>query len=521
MRGAGRPAVPPASAVTPAAAPQSQSKQRSNLVLPRSPLVGRDHEAAAIQSLLLQDAIALLTLTGPSGIGKTRLALHVAANLLDHFVDGVYFVALAPLRDPEQVCAAIAQTLGVQEPSGRPLVDSLYRYLRDKQLLLVTDNFEQVLPAAPHIGGLLCRCRGVKVLATSRTKLHLYGEHEYPVPPLALPHFSSPDNLEQPELADLRPKLELEALAAVPAVALFVQRAVEVEPDFALTAANAAAVAAICIWVEGIPLAIELAAAKLTLFSPPALLARLKQRLTLLTGGPADMPARQRTLRDEIAWIYELLAQPEQLLFRRLAIFSGGFTLRAAQAVGDPEGDLGIIVLDGVATLLDQNLLKRSDRRDGEPRFGMLETVREFGLEQLAVHGETDAAQRQHAFYFVHLAKSIGPSLVHKAFLRHAQQDYAGGQSLLDEAKAIFEEVGAAWEVADVLPRPAAKPAGLTAREIEVLRLFVEGLTYAEIADRLVVSRRTVNAHVTSIYGKLDVNNRTAAARVAAKYRLI
>ena len=384
----------------------------NNLVLPRSPLVGREHAAAAVQTLLLQDTVALLTLTGPGGIGKTRLALQVATNLLDHFVDGVYFTSLAPIRDPQQVCAAIAQTLGVQEAAGPPLVDTLQDYLRDKQLLLVADNFEQVLPAASLIAELLRHCRGLKVLATSRTQLHLYGEHEYSVPPLALPHFSSADSPERPKLADLRPQLDLQALAAVAAVALFAQRAVEVEPDFALTAANAATVAAICIAVEGIPLAIELAAAKLKVLSPSALLARLKQRLALLTGGPRDMPARQRTLRDEIAWSYELLSQPEQMLFRRLASFSGGFTLRAAQAVGDPEGDLGIAVLDGVAGLLDQNLLKRSHQPDGEPRFGMLETIREFGLEQLAARGETDAAQHRHALYYLKLAESIGPSFV-------------------------------------------------------------------------------------------------------------
>ncbi len=178
----------------------------NNLVLPRSPLVGREHDAAAVQTLLLQDTVALLTLTGPGGIGKTRLALQVAANLLDHFIDGVYFVSLAPIRDPQQVCAAIAQTLGVQEAAGRPLVDSLHDYLRDKQLLLVTDNFEQVLAAAPLIAELLRHCRGLKVLATSRTQLHLYGEHEYSVPPLALPHLSPAGSLERPKLADLRPQ---------------------------------------------------------------------------------------------------------------------------------------------------------------------------------------------------------------------------------------------------------------------------------------------------------------------------
>ena len=199
--------VQPHADPVPAVAFQSQRDQRNNLILPRSPLVGREHEVAAVQTLLLQDTVALLTLTGPGGIGKTRLALQVAASLLDHFVDGVYFVSLAPIRDSEQVCAAISQTLGVQEAAGRPLADSLQDYLRDKRLLLVTDNFEQVLPAASLIAELLRHCRLLKVLATSRTKLHLYGEHEYSVPPLALPHFSVGGIIDQPKLADPWPKL--------------------------------------------------------------------------------------------------------------------------------------------------------------------------------------------------------------------------------------------------------------------------------------------------------------------------
>jgi predicted ATPase/DNA-binding NarL/FixJ family response regulator len=789
--------------------------RRSNLVLPRSPLVGRQNELAAVQSLLLRDAVALVTLTGPGGIGKTRLALQVGANLLDHFVDGVYFVSLAPIRDPDLVAAAIAHTLGVTESAGMRLQESLHGYLRERQLLLVLDNFEQLLGAASLVAELLLHCRRIKVLATSRIWLHLYDEHVYSVPPLALPPLEIA-SADPSKPASTWSDIEVAALATTAAVALFAQRAVEVDPAFVLSTANIMAVSAICIDLEGMPLALELAAAKLRLFSPPALLARLKQRLSLLTDGPHDVPERQRTLRNEIAWSYDLLAFAEQALFRRLAIFAGGFTLEAAQSVGDAEGDLGIDVLDGVTALLDHSLLKRLDQRDDEPRFGMLETIREYGLEQLAVNGETIAFQRWHAFYFARLAEAIAPSfapsdqsvgldrllaeqanlqavlawchdtesvdtaarlalamtefwmitgqwiegrrwleailartsvmegaevraplLVNTAamaimqgdyavarqwlaeglplasahgmrncvahantalgWMAHAQgdsdlalthlgealaihreadnkvhiastlvhlagvlgdlHDYTGAESLYAEGLIIFQALGIEWEVADVLhylgkvalrqdeyrrawalfreslaswltigtlhwkgipeclngmaeicgrtqhftaaarllgateslreylgiaahqdnaaaysiatfdnqadqlafttastegraftPRqaveyalaltdplkstpshtlpqakvaPGASGAGLTAREIEVLYLLVQGLTYAEIGNRLFVTRRTVNGHVTSIYSKLGVNNRTAAARCAAAHGIL
>jgi predicted ATPase/DNA-binding CsgD family transcriptional regulator len=374
----------------------------TNLAPPRSPLIGREYELAAVQQLLLQEQVGLLTLTGPGGIGKTRLALQVAAHLLDHFVDGVYFVALAPISDPDLVSAAIAQSLGVREAAGRSLQGSLHDYLRDKQLLLVLDNFEQVVAAAPLVGTLLTECRWLKALVTSRARLHLYGEHEFPVPPLALPTIKGLSSMEIDTVT---------SLAQYAAVTLFVQRARAVKPDFVLTFDNAPAVAQICIALDGLPLAIELAAARLKLFSPSALLARLNQRLTLLTGGPHDLPARQRTLRDEIAWGYDLLTASEQALFRRLAVFVGGFALEAAQAVGDADGDLGITVLDGVGALVDHNLLKRVEQSDGEPRFGMLETIRAYGLEQLEANGEGEAVRHDYVFFFLALAEATAPAL--------------------------------------------------------------------------------------------------------------
>jgi predicted ATPase/DNA-binding CsgD family transcriptional regulator len=402
----------------------SISLRHNNLALPRSPLIGRDHEVATIQHLLLQEQVGLLTLTGPGGIGKTRLALQVAANVLDHFVDGVYLVSLAPISDPDLVASAIAQTVGVWEAPGRAMQESLQEYLRDKQLLLVLDNFEQILPAAPLVSALLTACRRLKVLVTSRASLHLYGEQEFPVAPLALPildfgltildshaRIVEQSKIANPKLVVEPSKIEVNALSQFAAIDLFCQRARAVKPDFALTPENAAAVAQICIGLDGLPLALELAAARIKLFSPAALLARLDQRLTLLTSGSHDLPTRQRTLREEIAWSYDLLSGDEQKLFRRLAVFVGGFTLEAAQAVGDAPGDLTINVLEGVAALLDHNLLKPLEQTDGEARFTMLATIREYGLEQLNASGEAEMICGNHAHFFMALAEAIEPRL--------------------------------------------------------------------------------------------------------------
>ena len=368
----------------------------SNLLLPRSLLIGRDHEVTAVQQLLLQEEVGLLTLTGPGGIGKTRLAIQVAAYLIDHFVDGVYFVSLAPIRDTTLVIPEIAQTLGLREAGGRPLPESLQDYLQPRRLLLVLDNFEQVAAAAPLLATLLTRCRLLKLLVTSRSRLNLYGEYEFPVPPLALPGANHP----------AAGSMELVAgMARCAAIELFVQRAVAAKPDFALTAANAADVAEICTALDGLPLAIELASAKVKLFPPAALVLMLQQRLTLLTGGAHDLPERQRTLRDEIAWSYDLLAPPEQALFRHLAVFVGGFTLAAAQAVANAAGDLTVAVLDAVIALVDKHLLRHEQGPDGELRFGMFETIREYGLDQLAASGELKMLQQYHAAYYLALAE--------------------------------------------------------------------------------------------------------------------
>ncbi|HSH81589.1 MAG TPA: adenylate/guanylate cyclase domain-containing protein [Herpetosiphonaceae bacterium] len=362
----------------------------NNLPLQPTPFLGRERELAALGTLLRTPSIRLLTVTGPGGTGKTRLALQAAADALDHFADGVWFVNLAPIGDPMLVVSTIAHVLVVHETGQQSLVDLLKHHLRDKALLLLLDNFEQVLGAAPAVADLLGVAPRLTVLVTSRAPLRLRGEHEYSVPPFAVP-----DPRHLPALA---------ALTQYDAVRLFIARAQEVRADFAVTNANAPAVAEICVRLDGLPLAIELAAARVRLFSPPALLARLGSRLTLLTGGARDQPARHQTLRGAIDWSYSLLQSDEQILFARLAVFLGGRTFEAIEAVCNPEG--GLDVLAGVESLVEKSLLRQEEGPGGEPRLVMLETIHEYARERLELSGEVENLRQRHAAYFLQMAEA-------------------------------------------------------------------------------------------------------------------
>ena len=384
--------------------PRTLDRHRHNLLVQPTPLVGREAEIAAVCALLRRDGVRLVTLTGPGGAGKTRLAQQVAAELLDDFPDGVWFINLAPLTNSTLVPRSIAQVLGVKEAGDRPVVQALVEALTDREVLLILDNFEQVVDAAPAVAELLAACPRLAVLVTSRTVLRLAAERAYPVPPLALPdsgHLPAP-----------------EQLGGYEAVRLFLERAQAAKPDFRLTEANAPAMAEICRQLDGLPLAIELAAARVRLFPPPALLARLGRRLELLTGGAQDLPTRQQTLRSTIDWSHDLLDPDERALFARLAVFVGGCTLEAVGAVcganaGPCETSPGVIsaVLDGVESLVSKNLLRQWEGIDSEPRLGMLETIREYAAERLEQSGEAEDLRQRHAEYYLGLVEArVAPS---------------------------------------------------------------------------------------------------------------
>ena len=374
---------------------------QNNLPVQPTPFIGREREVVAARDLLQHPETQLLTLTGAGGVGKTRLGLQVAADSLRAFPDGTFVVELGPVTAADLVIPSIAKTVSVPEASGRSILDGLKEYLRDRQLLLVLDNFEHVLAAGAQVADLLSACPRVKALVTSREALHLRGERQLAVPPLALPDRSRVEPLDR--------------LTGYEAIRLFVQRAQAVKSSFAIADGNAYAIAEICHRLDGLPLAIELAAARVNVLSPQALLARLEHRLAVLTSGPRDVPARQQTLRQTIAWSYDLLTPGEQVLFRRLAVFAGGCTLAAAEAVaggGEPDPSFDVAnVVNGMASLVDKSLL-RQEEEDGESRFRMLETIREYALERLAAAGETERLQRIHAAYHLEFAEDADAGLL-------------------------------------------------------------------------------------------------------------
>jgi predicted ATPase/class 3 adenylate cyclase len=367
----------------------------NNLPLQPTPFLGREQEVLQVVELLRRPEVRFLTLTGPGGTGKTRLVLQAAADLLDDFPDGVFFVPLAPLTDPDLVLPTIAATLGIREEGGQPIADRLHDFLATKQLLLVLDNFEHLAAAGPAIGELLGASAGLKVLATSRMPLRLRAEREYAVPPLGLPRRKPPPSPEQ--------------LSQFEAVRLFIERAQAVKADFSIDNETAPAVAEICWRLDGLPLAIELAAARVRMLPPQAMLTRLEQRLPMLTDGARDAPERQRTLRNTIAWSYDLLEPEDQALFRRVAVFIGGSTFESVEAVTNADGSLD--VFGGLERLLEQSLLRQDVGSAGEPRFSTLETIREFGHELLDARGEAEEAQARHAAFFLALSEEADPAL--------------------------------------------------------------------------------------------------------------
>ncbi|HUS17147.1 MAG TPA: tetratricopeptide repeat protein [Chloroflexia bacterium] len=387
----------------------------NNLPAQPTTLVGREADERAVAARLQDPATRLLTLTGPGGTGKTRLGLHLAAHLLDEYEHGVWFVGLASVGDPALVASTVAGALAVKEAAGLSIGESLRVYLRDKHLLLLLDNFEHVLGAAPLVADLLATAPRLKILATSRACLRVYGEHEMAVPPLALPDRAALPDLEQ--------------VAGYPAVRLFVDRARAVAPDFTLTHENVATVVAICARLDGLPLAIELAAARARLFTPQAMMSRLAgargtSPLHLLSSGARDLPARQQSLRGAIAWSYDLLEADEQALFARLAVFQGGCSVAAVAAVcrdGDDTApvaagsaaaaSMDLAVLDGLESLAEKSLLRPETTAEGEPRFVMLETIREYALERLAARDEATRIRGRHLAYFRALAEKDGPAL--------------------------------------------------------------------------------------------------------------
>jgi predicted ATPase len=404
--------------------PKSEPRQ-VNIPRPLTTFVGREQEIKSLKAVLSHPDVRLVTLIGPGGVGKTRLSLEVAASLTHEFAQGVYWVDLAAIKDPELVVSAIAKVLDVRERGGAPLLDSLKQYLHEKRILLILDNFEQVLEAATLVSELLVSAPGLKAIVTSRASLRLQGEHEFPVPPLQVPEalsFISVENVTQSAAARL-----------------FNERAQAARPNFQMTQENAAVVGEIVRKLDGLPLAIELAAARLKYLLPKQILERLSNRLHLLTGGPRDLPVRQQTMRNVIEWSYDLLDDAQQKMFCRLGVFVGGFTLDAVETICNP--DEAMDALEAVAALLDNSLLRQQNSMVDQPRFSMLETIREYALERLAVNGEAAQIRQRHGEYFSELASQADPNLFSEQ-----------GEYWLDRLEVDYGNFRTAWEWTQTSP---------------------------------------------------------------------
>ncbi|MEP6774633.1 MAG: LuxR C-terminal-related transcriptional regulator [Chloroflexota bacterium] len=449
------------------------------LPVPLTPLVGRKQDVASVLSMLSRPEVRLVSLIGTGGVGKTRLALQVAADLREHFTDGVYFVALAPVREPHLVLRAIAQVLSLKEDRRVPLAGALQAFLQNKKVLLVVDNFEQVMAATPLLVDLLTDCATLKILVTSREVLHLCAEHCFMVAPLAFP--------------DPEKVASIDTLHDYPAIDLFLQRAQAIIPDMATNPATMLAIAKVCARLEGLPLAIELAAARVRLLPPQALATRLNRRFDVLTEGGPDMPDRHKTLRATFTWSRDLLTAEEQRVFRRLSVFTDGCTLDDAEAVCNCLGDMDTPFLNIVSSLVDKSLLQTVGNGGQEPRLFLLETVREYAMECLFESGEMERIQAQRA--------ALRPPRPEQAVLGALPIYTAPGAYISSDVAAI-------------------RPAGLTQRELQALLLVAEGLSNDQIACRLVISTSTVKTYLSTIYNKLGVSSRTAVMRYAIDHRL-
>ncbi len=467
----------------------SPIRPRRNLPLPPTPLIGRGQETAAALALLRQPETRVLSLTGPAGVGKTRLALEIATHLTDE--DGIEtaFVSLASIQDSALTLTTVARALGLPD-DDRNVLPSLASRLRDRPLLLVLDTLDHLPDAAADLAKLEAASPRVRLLTTTRAPLRIRAERDFPLAPLPLP---------------LATERDLDTLTANPAIALFVARAAATDPSFAPTPTNAIAIARICARLDGLPLAIELAAARIGVLTPAAMLDRLTYPLTLLTDGASDLPPRHRTMRAAIAWSYDRLSPSGQALLRHLAIVPGSFTLEAAATVS---------VLDSVAHLIGQSLVQRVES-GAEPRFALLETIRAFGLEEAIARGELTAAQAAAA------ACGETPATATAAAIVRTESPPATTRTVASTGVASSTPTHRRTGRPAPVPTPRQRnPAGLSNREIEVLRLVATGMTNAEVADNLFLSPRTIHAHLHRIYAKIGVATRSAATRFTLEHRL-